>query len=61
MSERRNRGLDSSGLPGKGSNMRGVGVGGELDGAASIPVESERSLCKLIKAGGRAWGCFQAS
>lgn len=27
----------------------------------SIPTERERSQCKLIKAGGRAWGCFQAN
>lgn len=49
----------------KGQILGGGGLkGGRFEkggGGGSIPVERERSQCKLIKAGGRAWGCFQAS
>lgn len=41
---------------GKGPDILRRGLEGE-----SIPVERERSQCKLIKAEARAWGCFQAS
>lgn len=51
MLRRRNGGReglpDSSGRPEKGSDYYGVAAA-----EASIPVESERSQCKLIKAGG---------
>lgn len=40
---------------GQGIKFKGWGWRG------SIPTERERSQCKLIKAGGRAWGRFQAS
>lgn len=45
---------------GTGPDM-GRGKRGSVSEGAFIPVERERSQCKLIKVGGRAWGCFQAS
>lgn len=64
MSKRRNEGCGwgsggtpaSSGRPEKGSDYYGVVAVPVVVVEASIPVESERSQCKLIKAGkgGRA-------
>lgn len=48
----------SSGRPEKGSDYYGVAAAPAVVVEASIPVESERSQCKLIKAGGgcEGWG-----
>lgn len=68
MSKRRNDGCGgrrggkqaSSGRPEKGSDYYGVAAVPVVV-EASIPVESERSQCKLIKAGGEEGQSFQAS